>query len=91
MHTIKVIAGGLALLALCLLAGRLLGGTDPGVTMARAARLFVLLWLVGAAINLWVGVARAGYSLAEEAPVFLVVFGVPAALALLLARYWSSG
>jgi hypothetical protein len=39
----------------------------------------------------WVGVARAGYSLADEAPVLLAVFGVPAAVALFLARYWSNG
>jgi hypothetical protein len=32
-------------------------------------------------------VAKAGYSVAEEAPIFLVVFAVPAALALLVA--WS--
>ena len=28
---------------------------------------------------MWVGVAKAGYSVAEEAPIFLVVFAVPAA------------
>jgi hypothetical protein len=33
----------------------------------------------------------AGYSLADEAPVFLVVFGLPAAVALSLAWYWSKG
>jgi hypothetical protein len=30
-------------------------------------------------------VTRAGYSVAEEAPIFLVVFAVPAAVALLVA------
>jgi hypothetical protein len=33
---------------------------------------------------MWVGVARAGYSVAEELPIFLLIFGVPAALAILL-------
>jgi hypothetical protein len=55
--------------------------------MAAAARWFVPIWLIGAAINMWVGVAKAGYSVAEEAPIFLVVFAVPAAVAILVA--WS--
>ena len=38
---------------------------------------------------MWIGVSRAGYSVADEAPVFLVVFGVPAAVAALLAWRWS--
>jgi hypothetical protein len=33
---------------------------------------------------MWLGVSRAGYSVAEEAPVFLVVFAVPAAVAAVL-------
>jgi hypothetical protein len=89
VHTLKVIAAGLALLAACLLVGRALGGPAPLAAMARAARIFVPLWLVGAAVNMWIGVSRAGYSIADEAPVFLVVFGVPAAIAALLAWRWS--
>ena len=83
MHTLKVIGIGLAVLGVFLLAGRLLGGA-PGPAMATAARFFIPLWLVAAAVNLWIGVSRAGYSVADEAPVFLVVFGVPAALALVI-------
>ena len=37
---------------------------------------------------MWVGVTRAGYSVAEEAPIFLVVFVVPAAVALFIL--WRS-
>ncbi len=84
-HTIKVIAGGFLLLVLCLLVGRWLGGTAG---LATGARLFIPLWLVGAGINMWVGVTRAGYSVAEEAPIFLVVFVVPAAVALFIL--WRS-
>ena len=36
--------------------------------------------------NLWVGVARAGYSVGEEMPIFLLIFAVPAAAAV-LARW----
>ena len=84
-HTIKVIAGGLVLLGLFLLAGRLLSTSGHG-GMATAARWFIPVWLVGAGINMWIGVARAGYSIAEEAPIFVVVFAVPAVVAFLVAR-----
>jgi hypothetical protein len=80
VHTLKVVAGGLVLLALCIVVGR-----------ATGARLFLPLWLVAAGVNLWFGVSRAGYSLAEEAPVFLIVFGVPAAAALLAIWRLSRG
>jgi hypothetical protein len=79
-----VIAGGVVLLGLFLFAGRLVNSAAPVAGMATAARWFIPVWLVAAGINLWVGVAKAGYSVAEEAPIFLVVFAVPAALAVLL-------
>jgi hypothetical protein len=82
MHTVKIIAAGFALLAVCLLVGRLVGSAPAGV--ASAARIFVPLWLVAAGMNMYVGVARAGYSVAEEAPIFAVVFAIPAAVALLI-------
>ena len=72
------------LFGLFLLAGRLVNSTTPVAGMATAARWFIPVWLVAAGINLWVGVTKAGYSVAEEAPIFLVVFAVPAALAVLL-------
>jgi hypothetical protein len=84
MHTVKVIAGGFLLLAVCLLIGRLVGGATPGDNLASAAKVFLPLWLVGAAVNMWIGVSKAGYTVADEAPVFLVVFAIPAVVALLL-------
>jgi len=86
-HTIKVIAGGLVLLALCLLIGRWIGGS----ALANAAKVFIPLWLVAAGINMWVGVSKAGYSVAEEAPIFLVVFAIPAAVALVVWWWFSRG
>jgi hypothetical protein len=87
MHTVKVIAGGFVLLALCLLIGRLVGGPAPAAGVAGAAKLFIPLWLVAAAINMWIGVSKAGYTIADEAPIFVVVFAIPAAVALLV--FWS--
>jgi hypothetical protein len=90
MHTVKVIAAGLCLLVLCLLAGRWLGPT-PAAGLVRGAKVFLPLWLIGAGINLWLGVSRAAYSVAEEAPVFLVVFAVPGAVALFVWWRFAGG
>src|SRR3989442_9226322 len=79
IHTLKVIAGGFVLLGVCLLIGRWLGGPTPAIGMIGAVKVFIALWLVAAGINMWFGVSKAGYSVAEEAPIFLVVFAVPAA------------
>jgi hypothetical protein len=49
--------------------------------MVRAARYFIPLWLAIAAINLYIGVTQAGYTVAEEAPIFAVIFAVPALVA----------
>ena len=36
---------------------------------------------VAAAVNMWIGVARAGYSFMDELPIFLVIFLLPSAVA----------
>ena len=69
MHTLKIIAGGLLLLGVFLLAGRFLPGTQPRMM----AKFFIPVWLVIAVVNLWMGVSRAGYSVREEARILLVV------------------
>jgi hypothetical protein len=81
MHTITVIGGGLVVLAIFLLVGRALSGGSVA-TAAKAALWFIPLWLVAAAVNLRIGVSH-GYTVAQELPIGLVVFGVPAAAALL--------
>ena len=79
MRSVVIIAAGLVIGALFLFAGRLLGRGPE--TLALGAKLFIGLWFIAAAVNLWIGVAKAGYSLMEELPIFLVIFGVPAAAA----------
>ncbi len=88
-HTIKVIAGGFVLLAVCLLIGRWIGGPTPAAGLATAAKVFIPLWFIAAGINMWVGVAKAGYSVADEAPIFPIVLAVPVAGAL-LTLWWLS-
>ena len=79
MHTAMIIAGGFVLLAACTLVAKM---TDHG--LGAGAKAFVPLWLVAAAINMWVGVNKAGYTYAQEFPIFLAVFAVPAMIALLV-------
>ena len=86
MHTLTVIAGGFVLLGLLLLLGHRFGGGAHGIV--SAAKWFLPLWFVAAAVNLIVGVVHAGYTVRAEAPIFLAVFGVPAGAALLI--WWKS-
>ena len=81
MHTVIVIGVGFVVLAACLAVGWAVGGSSA---LPGAALVFLPVWLVGAAVNMAIGVRRAGYTVAEETPVFLVVFSVPALLALFL-------
>jgi len=53
---------------------------------ARATRVFLALWLLVSIANLLYGVLGAGYGWGEEAVVWLFVFGLPAAVALIAAR-----
>ena len=76
MRTAIIIVGGLVLLGLFVLAGRLLGGGNTQ-SMVTAVKLFLPVWLVAALINMWLGVSRAGYSVAEELPIFLAIFLIP--------------
>jgi hypothetical protein len=79
VHAAIVVGGGFSLLLSCLLLGHAFGGGVPGAI--AGAKLFIPLWLIAAAVNMWLGVSQAGYSVAEEAPIFLAIFGVPAVVA----------
>jgi hypothetical protein len=76
MHMLMVIAGGVVLLGVFLLFGQLWGGTTS--TLATAAKVFLPVWLAVSVANLWVGVNKAGYTVAQELPILVVVFAVPA-------------
>ncbi|MGZ5091003.1 MAG: hypothetical protein ACXWCY_21270 [Burkholderiales bacterium] len=82
MRTIIIILGGLALLAVCVGIAKAVGGSTSD-DMLTAIIAFIALWFMIAAANMWVGVAKAGYSFGEELPIFLLIFAVPAAAAIL--------
>ena len=83
MRTPLFLLAGFLLLPAALLLGRLFSSNYPGATLA-ATIAYVALWLIIAGVNMWVGVAKAGYSVAEELPLFLLIFALPAAVAVLL-------
>ena len=82
MHMATVILAGLLLLAVFALFGRLWGHDAAGV--AQAAQWFIPVWAGVALVNLWIGVTKAGYTVAQELPILLVVFLVPTVVAALL-------
>jgi hypothetical protein len=89
MHTLLLIAGGVVLLGLFTIFGKLWGSDVASI--ATAARIFIPVWLVVSIVNLWIGVSRAGYTVREEFPIMLVVFAVPAIIAGPMIWYLSRG
>lgn len=83
MRTVLFLIAGFLLLAASLLLGRLFSANYPGATFV-VTTAYVGLWLAIAGANMWVGVAKAGYSVTEELPIFLLIFAVPAAVAIIL-------
>lgn len=81
MHTLMMVVGGFVALGVFILAAVLLGRT-----VADGARVFIFPWLVAALLNMGVGVYWANIPVSVEIPVLLIVFGVPAGVAWLLAR-----
>jgi len=84
MHTVRVISMGLGLLAVFCLIGYF---TKSYRGLASVALIFIPVWLAGALLNMYIGVKRAGYTVAQELPITVVVFLVPAVLA--IAVYWK--
>jgi hypothetical protein len=83
MRTGLFLLAGLLLMSGFLLLGKLFSANYPGATIV-ATVVFVALWLVIAGANMWVGVVRAGYSVTEELPILLLIFGLPSAVAIIL-------
>jgi hypothetical protein len=83
MRTGLFLLAGLLLLATVLLLAKLFSPTYPDA-LRLATIGYVALWLIIAGANMWVGVAKAGYSVGDELPIFLLIFGVPAVVAILV-------
>lgn len=84
MRTLLIIVGGILLFGGGALIARWGGGNGAMVTVSK---VFLPVWLAVALANMWIGVSRAGYSVAEELPIFLLIFVVPAAIASII--WWK--
>ena len=87
MHVLMVIGGGIVLLGVFVLFGKLWGG--GAAALALSAKLFIPVWLAVAIANLWVGVNHAGYGVRGELPILLLVFAIPAAIAAVAIWKWA--
>ncbi len=85
MHMLMVMGGGVVLLAVFLLFGRLWGAT--AFSYSLAATTFLPVWLALMVGNLWVGVLHAGYGIREELPILVLNFAVPAVIAFAAGWY----
>lgn len=83
MHIALVLAGGVLQLALFVLFGWLWGASTTAMTLA--AKWFIPFWCLIAAVNMWVGVSHAGYSVREEFPILLLNAAIPVALAVFVS------
>lgn len=83
MRTVFVLASGLLMFGSLFFYSRLFVDHFPNA-VATATYAFVALWLAATTFNMWVGISHAGYSLREELPIMLLLFTVPAAVALII-------
>ncbi|MBI1805603.1 MAG: hypothetical protein HYR76_00970 [Ignavibacteria bacterium] len=83
MRTAIIILGGILFWAACLGIAKLVSSFSTS-SMTTATIAFVAIWFVAAASNMWIGVSKAGYSFQEELPIFLLVFVLPTAVAVVV-------
>ena len=83
MRTVLLLTAGLSLMASLLIVAKLF--TEHLPSAPNWAGAFGLsLWLLITGLNMWIGVTKAGYSVAEELPIHLVLYLLPAVAAVLV-------
>ncbi|MFK3703924.1 hypothetical protein ACI2JR_02960 [Klebsiella sp. NPDC088457] len=85
MRTLLFLLCGFLLAGACRLLSKLFSAVYPPAAVTFAL-FFSLLWLGVAVANMIFGITRAGYSLAEELPIFLLILFPP-----LLLIWWLTG
>jgi len=85
MRTGLIILGGLLAWGIFVAAAK--ASPSPPKAIGTATIAFVVGWFLVAAVNMYFGVARAGYAFREELPIFLVIWLVPAIVAVIAMRW----
>jgi hypothetical protein len=83
MRTLIIIVIGFVIWGVCLGLAKLLANASPA-SVSIATTIFVVVWFLIAGANMWMGVARAGFSFSDELPIFLMIFLLPAATAIVV-------
>lgn len=83
MRTLLFLTSGLFLMASLLIVAKLFSEHFPSAPNWALA-LGLGFWLAATGTNMWIGVTKAGYSIAAELPILILLFAVPAALAVLV-------
>lgn len=78
MRSALFVLAGFVFLALAVYGARFAWGEK---NIVLGAQIFLPLWLAVCAVNMYVGVSQAGYSVAEEAPILLMIFAPAAVVA----------
>jgi hypothetical protein len=85
MRTALIILGGFVVWGIFVAAAKMSGNSPRGI--GAATIVFVIGWFLVAAVNMYFGVAKAGYAFREELPIFLVIWLVPAIVAVVGMRW----
>lgn len=85
MRTALTIFAGFLVWGVCVGAAKM--SSNPSRAIGTATIAFVGVWFLAAAVNMYFGVARAGYAFREELPIFLVIFLLPAIVAVVAQRW----
>jgi hypothetical protein len=83
MRTVLFLVSGFLFMASLLIVAKLFSQYFPSA-LNWAIGIGLATWLAITAANMWIGVAKAGYSIADELPILLLLFLVPAAAAVLV-------
>src|SRR5690606_37676901 len=81
MRTVIILVSGLILFAAVAMFSKLFSDYYSSAT-TWGVSIFLTLWLFATGFNMWVGVNKAGYSYSEEFPIMLLLFLVPAVVAI---------
>jgi hypothetical protein len=85
MRTALIILGGFVVWGIFVASAKI--SSNSSRTIGTATIAFVVVWFFVAAVNMYFGVARAGYAFREELPIFLVIWLVPAIVAFVAQRW----
>ena len=90
MRSTLIVVGGLFLLLFFVVVSGYAGGTS-NTAMARGALWYLLLWLIVAGVNMWLGLVRDQRPMDQELTTFAIVFSIPAVVALFVWWRLSRG